>query len=65
METRSAAKQREFEEQIQNLATLLEEMKAGQAEQARRQEEQQTKLFDELHTSIQRRAAADQACRRP
>ena len=32
----------------------MKELKAGQAEQARRQEEQQTKLFDELRTSIQR-----------
>lgn len=54
METRSATKQQELEEQIKSLATLMKELKAGQAEQARRQEEQQTKLFDELRISIQR-----------
>ena len=54
METRSATKQQELEQQIGSLTTLMKELKAGQAEQARRQEEQQTKLFDELCTSIQR-----------
>ena len=54
METRSATKQQELEQQIGNLTTLLEELKAGQVEQARRQEEQQTRLFDDLRTSIDR-----------
>ena len=54
METRSVTKQQELEQQIGSLTTLMKELKAGQAEQARRQEEQQTKLFDELRTSIQR-----------
>lgn len=51
METRSATKQ-DLEQQIRSLTTLLKELKAGHAKQARRQEEQQTKLSDELHTSI-------------
>ena len=54
METRSATKQQELEEQIKSLAILMKELKAGQAEQATCQEEQQTKLFDELRISIQR-----------
>ena len=54
METRSATKQQELEEQIGSLATLMKELKAGQAEQAKRHEEQQTKLFDELRNYIQR-----------
>ena len=51
METRSATKQQELEQQIGTLTTLMRELKAGQAGQARRQEEQQT---NELRTSIQR-----------
>ena len=53
METRGANKQRELEEQIENLVTLLTEVKESQADQARRHEEQQIKLFDELCNSTQ------------
>ena len=45
METRSATKQHELEEQIGSLATLMKELKAGQAEQAKCRE-QQTKFFE-------------------
>ena len=54
VETRSATKQHELEEQIGSLATLMQELKAGQAKQAKRNEEQQTRLLEELRTSIQR-----------
>ena len=47
-------KQHELEEQIGSVATLLRQIKAGQAEQAQRHEEQQTKLFNELRTPFQR-----------
>ena len=54
METRSAIKQHELEEQTVSVSTLMKELKAGQAEQPKCHEEQQTKLFDELCNSIQR-----------
>ena len=49
METRSATKQQELEQHIGNLTALME-LKVGQDEQARHQEVQQTKLFDDLRS---------------
>ena len=53
MGTRSATKQQELEQNIGNLTALMKELKAGQDEQARHQEEQQTKLFDDLRGLIE------------
>ena len=55
METRGAKKQ-ELQEQISSVLSLMEEMKSSQAEQAKRHEQQQAELLDELRTSTQRQA---------
>ena len=54
MSTRGAAKQQELEEQFSSILAFMEELKANQHEQAKRHEERQTEILEELRTSTHR-----------